>query len=131
MWLRWARKREAISSVLHTASCTRARSSRLRSARHETAASLLHISGLSLRTTRSCSAHVYTTPAAVPQQIHAVAASRSESPRVAAIVHKSSARRRKPQRAAATTKLNHGRRPKETRQQVTKPRPATKGPLAE
>ena len=53
------------------------------------------------------------------------------SPRAAAIAHKSSARRRKYSRATATTKISHGRRPKKTRQQVTKPRPATKGPLAE
>ena len=52
------------------------------------------------------------------------------SPRLAAIAHKS------PHAAATTThaaakEINHGRRPKKTRQQVTKPRPATKGPLAE
>ena len=54
------------------------------------------------------------------------------SPRAAAIAHTSSARRRKYQNnAAANTKISHGRRQKKTRQQVTKPWPATKGPLAE
>ena len=78
---------------------------------------------------RRCEQHAPAALAAIrlQQPCHS---SPTPSPRLAAIAHKS------PHAAATTThaaakEINHGRRQKTTRQQVTKPRPATKGPLAE